>query len=75
MGPNCLKKLFTFKKEILNRSLRYSSSTNTFVQAKYKQYEKEFHKDGASIWNSLPKDIGESNYQVLKEKSLPIYSL
>ena len=34
MGPNCLKELFTFKKEILN---------HTFAQAKYKQYEKEFH--------------------------------
>ena len=47
MGPNCLKELFTFKKEILNRSLRNSSSTirlpNTNTNAKHKQYEKEFH--------------------------------
>jgi hypothetical protein len=43
MGPNCLKELFTFKKEILNRSLRNSSSTIRLSKPKYKQYEKEFH--------------------------------
>ena len=41
MGPNSLKKLFTFKKEILNHSLR--GKFDTFAKAQYKQYEEMFY--------------------------------
>ena len=61
MGPNCLKELFTFKKEILNRSLRNSSSTIRLPKPNTNNMKKSFMYDGASIWNSLPKNIRESN--------------
>ena len=69
MRPNSLKKLFTFKKEILNHSLRGRSSLIRVPKPNTNNMKKSFMYDGASIWDSLPENIRESNY-VLKEKSL-----
>ena len=43
MGPNSLKELFTFKREILNDSLRGTSSSLRLPEAQYKQYEEKFY--------------------------------
>ena len=61
MGPNSLKKLFTFKKEILNHSLRGSSSLIRLPKPNTNNMKKSFIYDGASLWNSLPENIRESN--------------
>ena len=61
MGPNSLKKLFTFKKEILNHSLRGSSSLIRLPKPNTNNMKKSFMYDGVSIWNSLPENIRESN--------------
>ena len=55
MGPNSLKKLFTFKKEILNYSLRDSSSLIRVPKPNTDKMQKSFMYDGASIWNSTRK--------------------
>ena len=61
MGPNSLKKLFTFKKEILNHSLHGSSSLIRLPKPNTNNTKKSFMYDGAPIWNSLPENIRESN--------------
>ena len=53
MGPNSLKKLFTFKKEILNYSLRGSSSLIRLPKPNMNNMKKSFMYDGASIWNYM----------------------
>ena len=75
MGPNCLKELFTFKKEILNRSLRNSSSTIRLPKPNTNNMKKSFVYDGASIWNSLPKNIRESNSLSSFKRKIATYSL
>jgi hypothetical protein len=47
-GPNCLKELFTFKKEILNHNLRDSSSTIHLPKPLSNGLKKSFMYDGAS---------------------------
>ena len=61
MGPHSLKKLFTFKKEILNHSLHGSSSLIRLSKPNTNNTKKSFMYDGAPIWNSLPENIRESN--------------
>ena len=75
MGPNCLKELFTFKKEILNRSLRNSSSTIRLPKPNTNNMKKSFMYDGASIWNSLPKKIRESDSLSSFKRKIATYSL
>ena len=75
MGPNCLKELFTFQKEILNRSLRNSSSTIRLPKPNTNNMKKSFMYDGASIWNSLPKNIRESNSLSSFKRKIATYSL
>jgi hypothetical protein len=75
MGPNCLKELFTFKNEILNRSLRNSSSTIRLPKPNTTNMKKSFMYDGASIWNSLPKNIRESNSLSSFKRNIATYSL
>ena len=60
MGPNSLKELFTFKREILNHSLRRTSSSVRLPKLNTNNMKKSFMYDGASIWNSLPENIRES---------------
>ena len=56
MELNPLKELFTFKREILNHSLRGSSSLIRFPKRNASNsMKKRFMYDGASVWNSLPK--------------------
>ena len=63
MEPNSLQKLFTFKKEILNHSLHGSSNSSLIRLPKpnTNNMKNSFMYDGASIWNSLPENIRESN--------------
>ena len=75
MGPNCLKELFTFKKEILNRSLRNSSSTIRLPKPNTNNMKKSFMYDGASIWNSLPKNIRESNSLSSFKRKIATYTI
>ena len=49
MGPNSLKKLFIFKKEILNHSLCGSSSLIRLPKPNTDKMKKSFMYDGASI--------------------------
>ena len=72
MGPNSLKKLFIFEREILNHSLRGTSSSKRLPKPNTNDIKKSFMYDGASIWNSSPENIRESKSTsyVLKEKSL-----
>ena len=60
MGPNSLKKLFIFEREILNHSLRGTSSSIRLPKPNTNNMKKSFMYDGASIWNSLPENIRES---------------
>ena len=45
MWPNCLKELYTFKKEILNRSLLNSSSTIRLPKPNTNNMKKSFMYD------------------------------
>ena len=60
MGPNSLKKLLIFEREILNHSLRGTSSSIRLPKPNTNNMKKSFMYDGASIWNSLPENIRES---------------
>jgi hypothetical protein len=70
MGPNCLKDLFIFKKEILNHNLRDSSTTLRLPKPRSNSLKKSFMYDGAFIWNPLPEIIRESKTLSIFERKI-----
>jgi hypothetical protein len=70
MGPNCLKDLFIFKKEILYHNLRDSSTTLRLPKPRSNSLKKSFMYNGAFIWNSLPEIIRESKTLSIFERKI-----
>lgn len=61
LGPTSLTNLFTYKSEITNYNLRDISSGLCLLKPQTNNMKKSFMYDGASLWNSIPKDIRESS--------------
>lgn len=56
LGPISLTNLFTFKSEITNYDIRDISSGLSLPKPRTSNMKKS-----AFLWNSIPKDIGESS--------------
>ena len=59
MGPQSLANLFTYKGET-SYNLRNISGTLCLAQPRTNNLKKSLVYDGSFLWNSIPKEIGES---------------
>ena len=60
MGPKSLSNLFSYKSEKINYNLRDISSFHNLPKPRTIYMKNSFMYDGASLWNSIPKEIRES---------------
>ena len=73
MGPKSLTNLFSYKSEKTNYHLRDISSGLCLPKPRTNNMKNSFMYDGAQLWNSIPKEIGERKSFLLFEiKSLLI---
>ena len=60
MGPKSLANIFSYKSEKINYDLRDISSGFNLPKPRTNYMKNSFMYDGASLWNSIPKEIRES---------------
>ena len=60
MGPRSLTDLFSYKSEKTDYHLRDISKSLCLPKPRTDYMKKSFMYDGAKLWNSIPKNIGES---------------
>ena len=74
-GPASLRRLFNFKKQLLQHNLRDSSNTLRLPKPCSNSMKKSFIYDGASTWNAIPEVIRDSKTYFGFEKKLSALSL
>ena len=70
ISPTSLGNLFTYKDEVTRYNLRDVSSSLYLPKPRTNSMKRSFMYDGASTWNSIPKEIRESTSLTLFQRKI-----